>query len=42
MDDFNLAEGPLKPRVEQFIKDRPAFLKPAEGAEQYYAQCYEF
>nr|CEG03781.1 unnamed protein product [Fusarium acuminatum CS5907] len=41
VDDFNLVEGKLKPDVEQFTKDRVAWLYPAEGVPQcegyYYA-----
>ncbi|KAF4550033.1 Hypothetical protein D9617_19g103380 [Elsinoe fawcettii] len=31
VDDFNLMEGRLRPRVEQFIKDRVGWLGEAEG-----------
>ncbi|KAB8339301.1 hypothetical protein FH972_022234 [Carpinus fangiana] len=34
VDDFNLHETKLKPRVEQFIEDRVSWLKGAEGVEQ--------
>lgn len=34
VDDFNLHETKLKPRVEQFGKDRVSWLKGAEGVEQ--------
>lgn len=36
VDDFNLAEGPLKPTIEQFVKDRASYLSPAEGVAQYH------
>lgn len=35
VDDNKLAETKLKPQFEQFIKDRVAWFKGAEGAEQY-------
>jgi hypothetical protein len=34
VDDFALHEGKLKPRVEQFVKDRVDWLSGAEGVEQ--------
>ncbi|SPO06813.1 uncharacterized protein DNG_09507 [Cephalotrichum gorgonifer] len=34
VDDFNLAETALKPRVEQYIQDRVAWLGCAEGVKQ--------
>lgn len=34
VDDFNLAETKLKPRIEQFVKDRVAWLSGAEGVQQ--------
>jgi len=34
VDDFHLHETKLKPQVEQFTKDRVAWLKGAEGAKQ--------
>ncbi|MCJ1238431.1 hypothetical protein MMC14_006420 [Varicellaria rhodocarpa] len=34
IDDFNLHETKLKPRVEQFIKDRVGWLSGAEGVKQ--------
>lgn len=40
VDDANLAEGVLKPRVEQFAKDRPSWLPPARGVEQYHGYYY--
>lgn len=34
VDDFNLHETKLKPRVEQFTKDRVGWLGGAEGVKQ--------
>ncbi|KAL4876475.1 Mss4-like protein [Aspergillus karnatakaensis] len=34
VDDFTLHETKLKPRVEQFVKDRVCWLSGAEGVEQ--------
>lgn len=34
VDDFTLAEGVLKPRVEVFTETRVGWLSPAEGAKQ--------
>lgn len=34
VDDFNLVESKLKPDVEQFTKDRVAWLGPVKGARQ--------
>jgi len=34
VDDFNLMETVLRPRVEQFVKDRVGWLKGAEGVRQ--------
>ncbi|KAJ9618112.1 hypothetical protein H2203_009293 [Taxawa tesnikishii (nom. ined.)] len=34
VDDFNLHETSLRPRVEQFTKDRVCWLRGVEGAEQ--------
>ena len=34
VDDFNLVETTLKPTIEQFTKDRAAWLHPAEGVQQ--------
>lgn len=35
VDDFSLHETRLRPTVEQFTKDRPAWKKPVEGAKQF-------
>ncbi|ORY16870.1 Mss4-like protein [Clohesyomyces aquaticus] len=40
VDDFNLHETKLKPRVEQFVKDRVAWLSEAEGAKQVDGAFY--
>lgn len=34
VDDFNLHETKLKPRIEQFTKDRVSWFKGGEGVEQ--------
>jgi hypothetical protein len=34
VDDFNLHETKLKPRVEVFVKDRVSWLGGVEGAKQ--------
>lgn len=34
VDDFNLHDTKLKPRVEQFCKDRPSWLQGGVGVEQ--------
>lgn len=34
VDDFNLMETKLKPRIELFTKDRASWLKPLEGVQQ--------
>lgn len=35
VDDFNLHETKLKPRLEQFTKDRVSWLRPLEGVKQF-------
>lgn len=35
VDDFNLHETSLKPRLEQFTKDRVCWLAGAEGVAQF-------
>jgi len=40
VDDFNLIETKLKPRVEQFVKDRVGWLKGAEGVPQVQGYHY--
>ena len=35
VDDFNLMETKLKPRVEQFGKERPKWLRGGQGVEQH-------
>jgi hypothetical protein len=40
VDDFNLMETKLKPRVEQFTKDRASWLKGAEGVMQVEGYHY--
>lgn len=39
VDDFHLHETKLKPRVEQFTKERVAWLHPAEGVTQVDASA---
>ncbi len=34
VDDFSLHEGALKPRVEQFGRDRVGWVRPTEGVRQ--------
>lgn len=34
VDDFNLMETKLRPRVEQFVKDRVEWLEGARGVMQ--------
>lgn len=34
VDDFNLHETKLKPRIEQFGKDRVSWCSPGKGVEQ--------
>ncbi|KIW88956.1 uncharacterized protein Z519_10440 [Cladophialophora bantiana CBS 173.52] len=41
VDDFHLHETKLKPRVEQFVKDRVGWLSGGEGVEQVQGS-YEF
>lgn len=36
VDDLKLPETTLKPQFEQFTKDRIAWCKGAEGADQYH------
>jgi hypothetical protein len=38
VDDFNLHETKLKPRRENYVKDRVCWLSAVEGAEQFEAQ----
>ena len=40
VDDFHLHETKLKPRVEQFTKDRVSWLHGAEGVEQIEDSAY--
>jgi hypothetical protein len=40
VDDFNLMETKLRPRVEQFTKDRVNWLHPAEGIKQVEGYAY--
>jgi hypothetical protein len=40
VDDLTLHETTLKPQIETFTKDRVAWFKGAEGAEQYSGNYY--
>jgi hypothetical protein len=40
VDDFNLHETKLKPKVEQFVKDRVAWISGAEGVKQVEGYHY--
>jgi hypothetical protein len=40
VDDFNLQETKLKPRIEQFVKDRVSWLKGADGVKQVHGYAY--
>ncbi|KAI1080911.1 Mss4-like protein [Whalleya microplaca] len=40
VDDFNLHETKLKPRIETFIKDRVSWLSGVEGAEKHQGIYY--
>lgn len=41
IDDFNLHETKLKPRIEQYTKDRVAWLHGAEGVKQVQDGYYK-
>lgn len=40
VDDFNLHETKLKPRVEQFVKDRVGWMHDVEGVEKVEGSAY--
>jgi hypothetical protein len=40
VDDYNLQETKLKPRIEQFVKDRVAWLHGAERVKQVHGYAY--
>ncbi|KAL4916482.1 Mss4-like protein [Aspergillus aurantiobrunneus] len=40
VDDFNLHESKLKPRVEQYTKDRVEWLREADGVQQVQGSAY--
>ena len=40
IDDFSLHETKLKPKVEQFTKDRVSWFKGGEGVEQHEGAYY--
>lgn len=41
VDDFNLHETKLKPRVEQFIEDRVCWLSSVQGVEQHVGIAFK-
>ncbi|KAI5460593.1 Mss4-like protein [Mariannaea sp. PMI_226] len=41
VDDFNLHEGALRPKVEQFVKDRVSWFGGAHSAEQYQDSAFK-
>ncbi|QIX01457.1 hypothetical protein AMS68_006974 [Peltaster fructicola] len=41
IDDFNLHESKLKPRVEQLCQDRVSWFKGGEGVEQHDGHYYK-
>ena len=41
VDDFNLHETKLKPRVEQFCKDRVSWLSGGKGVEQQQGNFFD-
>jgi hypothetical protein len=40
VDDFNLHETKLRPRIEQYTKDRVGWLCNVEGVEQASGSAY--
>lgn len=40
VDDFNLHETKLRPRLEQFTEDRVDWLRPIEGMKQVEGSAY--
>ncbi|OJJ06573.1 hypothetical protein ASPVEDRAFT_140474 [Aspergillus versicolor CBS 583.65] len=40
VDDFHLHESKLKPRVEQYAKDRVGWLRDADGVKQVQGSAY--
>lgn len=40
VDDFNLHETKLKPRIEQYAKDRVGWLRGVEGVGQVMGSAY--
>ena len=41
VDDFSLHETKLKPRIEQFCKDRVSWFKGGEGVQQEMGSYYK-
>lgn len=40
VDDFHLHDTKLRPRTEQFIKDRVSWFSGVEGAKQHVGSAY--
>lgn len=40
VDDFDLMEGKMKPRIEQFTKDRTKWFQGGEGVKQVEGNYY--
>ena len=40
VDDAHLAEGKLKPRLEQFVENRVGWASPAKGVRQVVGYAY--
>lgn len=41
VDDFSLHETKLKPRIEQFCRDRVSWFKGGEGVQQEHGNFYD-
>ena len=41
VDDLELHETKLRPRIEQFGKDRVAWVEPTEGVEQHAGNYFK-
>ena len=41
VDDFSLHDTVLRPRVEQFCKDRMSWVRGVEGARQFEGMAYQ-
>ena len=40
IDDFHLQETKLRPTIEQFVKERVAWLGGVEGAEKFEGSAF--